>query len=202
MSPINSCNQGHLGQFICWGDSQLGSLCTSCTLFFLLHILNLFVNIKSYSILWIIHLFCRCLLCRWKLYVQLWPLEKYDMPRDKSYRKIRFPGKSTPQLFACRGPLPWDHQPTHLISDAWTWRLEHINRIPKTTKKDINIQRGLTILRPTHLPRGCTGLNWTLERVVARWKFQINTAEWFYGVFLCIELTHDFKNKIRPKTYG
>ena len=31
-----------------------------------------------------------------------------------------------------------------------------------------------------------------VERVVARWKFQINTAQWFYGVFLCIELTYDF----------
>ena len=41
-----------------------------------------------------------------------------------------------------------------------------------------------------------------LERVDARWRFQINTAEWFNGVFLCIKLTHDFKNKIRPWTYG
>ena len=41
-----------------------------------------------------------------------------------------------------------------------------------------------------------------LERVVARSRFQINTAEWFYSAFLCIELTHDFENKIRPWTYG
>ena len=27
-------------------------------------------------------------------------------------------------------------------------------------------------------------------------------AQWFYGVFLCIELTHDFKNEIWPWTYG
>ena len=43
---------------------------------------------------------------------------------------------------------------------------------------------------------------WWLERVVARKKFQINKAEWLYGVVLCIELTNDFKNKIWPWTYG
>ena len=43
---------------------------------------------------------------------------------------------------------------------------------------------------------------WPLERVFARSRFQMNTAEWFYGAFLCIELTHDLKNKIRPWTYG
>ena len=42
----------------------------------------------------------------------------------------------------------------------------------------------------------------TPERVDARSRFQINTAEWFNGVFLCIKLTHDFKNQIRPWTYG
>ena len=45
-------------------------------------------------------------------------------------------------------------------------------------------------------------ITYALERVDARSRFQINTAEWFNGVFLCIELTHDFKNKIRPWTYG
>ena len=43
---------------------------------------------------------------------------------------------------------------------------------------------------------------WLLERVEARSGFQINTAEWFNGVFLRIKLTHDFKNKIRLWTYG
>ena len=45
-------------------------------------------------------------------------------------------------------------------------------------------------------------LDWPIERVDARSRFQINTAEWFNGAFLCIELTHGFKNKIRAWTYG
>ena len=45
-------------------------------------------------------------------------------------------------------------------------------------------------------------LDWPIERVDARSRFQINTAEWFNGAFLCIEWTHDFKSKIRPWTYG
>ena len=46
-----------------------------------------------------------------------------------------------------------------------------------------------------------THLRCPLERVDARSRFQIDTAEWFNGVFLCIKLTHDFKNEIRPWTY-
>ena len=46
------------------------------------------------------------------------------------------------------------------------------------------------------------GPAYLVERVDTRSGFQINTAEWFNGVFLCIKLTHDFKNKIRPWTYG
>ena len=41
-----------------------------------------------------------------------------------------------------------------------------------------------------------------IERVDARSRFQINTAEWFNGAFLCMKLTHDFENNIRPWTYG
>ena len=40
-----------------------------------------------------------------------------------------------------------------------------------------------------------------IERVDARSRFQISTAEWFNGVFLCIELTHNFTKKIRQWSY-
>ena len=128
VSPTNNCNQGHLGQFICWGDSQLGSLCTSCTLFFLLHILNLFVNIKSCSILWIIHLFCR-----WERYVQLWPLEKYDVPRQElEENQIPWEKYAT----AVRLQRPTAMRPPTDPSDLRRLDLEtgkHINGIPNTT---------------------------------------------------------------------
>ena len=40
-----------------------------------------------------------------------------------------------------------------------------------------------------------------IERVDARSRFQISTAEWFNGVFLCIELTHNCTKKIRQWSY-
>ena len=42
----------------------------------------------------------------------------------------------------------------------------------------------------------------TVDCVDARSRFQINTAEWFNGVFLCIKLTHDFKKKIGHELMG
>ena len=39
---------------------------------------------------------------------------------------------------------------------------------------------------------------WTIERVDARSSFQIIMGKWFYGIFLCIEMTHDFENNIQP----
>ena len=63
----------------------------------------------------------------------------------------------------------------------------------------------ISYMAPTWV--GCSTIiynynQWPLERVVARSRFQISMAEWFYGAFLCIELTHDFKSKIRPWAYG
>ena len=40
-----------------------------------------------------------------------------------------------------------------------------------------------------------------IERVDVRSRFQISTAEWFNGVFLCLELIHNFRNTIRPWSY-
>ena len=63
----------------------------------------------------------------------------------------------------------------------------------------------ISYMTPTWV--GCSTIiynynQWPLERVVARSRFQNSMAKWFYGAFLCIELTHDFNSKIRPWTYG
>ena len=53
----------------------------------------------------------------------------------------------------------------------------------------------INVMKHTLFQRG-------VERVDARSRFQINTAEGFYGVFLCIELTHDFKTKFSHEFMG
>ena len=117
---------------------------------------------------------------------------------------------------------PWCQRVLLLgLSEGKQWRFANVDSLPgkyviclvnffdvfeSISMISFNCMCG-TIRKATSRTLSLVDLNFSfelisLERVDERSRCQINTAEWFNGVFLSIEQTHDFKKEIWPWTYG
>ena len=124
------------------------------------------------------------------------PMLYYQSEREHSYVQNRLsilysqaerPCLSTGKGVFVAGSPSWAGRCKNLIS--------YIYQLKRPLEMDVALRLKLFTMRTMRAL--CT-----LERVDVRSRFQINTAEWFNGVFLCIELTHDFKKKFGHELMG